>query len=122
MEGRELPNDRWWYWVDYSVYRPSGAPIKLTGGSASGPIPKMNMVNEIGRRVMQGGSRRSAIYASLNWQHGDIMDFLQAKDWQNMPVGTTGKSLWAVKQEDLNFPAPLDQTNISVNYDDKWLM
>ena len=105
--------------VDYSVYRPSGAPIKLTGGSASGPIPKMNMINEIGRRVMQGGSRRSAIYASLNWQHGDIMDFLRAKDLQNMPVGTTGKSLWDIKQEDFNFPAPLDQTNISVNYDDK---
>jgi ribonucleoside-diphosphate reductase alpha chain len=108
--------------VDYSVYRPSGAPIKLTGGSASGPIPKMNMINEIGRRVMQGGSRRSAIYASLNWRHGDIMDFLRAKDWQNMPVAGTGKSLWDIKQEDFNFPAPLDQTNISVNYDDKWLM
>jgi len=108
--------------VDYSVYRPSGAPIKLTGGSASGPIPKMSMINEIGRRVMQGGSRRSAIYASLNWRHGDIMDFLRAKDWQNMPVAGTGKSLWDVKQEDFNFPAPLDQTNISVNYDDRWLM
>ena len=108
--------------VDYSVYWPSGAPIKLTRGSASGPIPKMNIINEIGRRVMQGGSRRSAIYASLNWRHGDIMDFLQAKDWQNMSVGTTGKSLWDIKQEDFNFPAPLDQTNISVNYDDKWLM
>lgn len=79
--------------VDYSVYRPSGAPIKLTGGSASGPVPKMNMINEIGRGVMQGDSRRSAIYASLNSQHSDIIDFLQAKDWQNMPVGATGKSL-----------------------------
>ena len=79
--------------VNYSVYRPSGAPIKRTGGSAFGPIPKMNMINEIGRRVTRGGSRRSTIYASLNWQHGDIMDFLQAKDWQNMPVGGTGKSL-----------------------------
>ena len=108
--------------VDYSVYWPSGAPIKLTRGSASGPIPKMNIINEIGRRVMQGGSRRSAIHASLNWQHGDIMDFLQAKDWQNMPVGATSKTLWDIKQEDFNFPAPLDQTNISVNYDDKWLM
>lgn len=108
--------------VDYSIYRPSGAPINKTGGQASGPIPKMNMINEIGRRVMQGGSRRSAIYASLNWKHGDIMDFLKAKDWQNMPVGSTGKSLWDVKQEDFNFPAPLDMTNISVNYDTAWLL
>ena len=80
------------------------------------------MINEIGRRVMQGGSRRSAIYASLNWRHGDIMDFLQAKDWQNIPVGATGKSLWDIKQEDFNFSALLDQINISVNYDDKWLI
>lgn len=108
--------------VDYSIYRPSGAPINKTGGQASGPIPKMNMINEIGRRVMQGGSRRSAIYASLNWKHGDIMDFLKAKDWQNMPVGSTGKSLWDIKQEDFNFPAPLDMTNISVNYDTAWLL
>jgi len=108
--------------VDYSIYRPAGATIARTGGQASGPIPKMNMINEIGRRVMQGGSRRSAIYASLNWQHGDIYDFLSAKDWQSMPVGSTGKTLWDIKQEDFNFPAPLDMTNISVNYDTAWLL
>jgi len=107
--------------VDYSVYREEGAPIQRTGGQASGPIPKMNMVNEIGRRVMQGGSRRSAIYASLNWKHGDIQAFLKAKDWADMPVGSTGKTLWDIKQEDFNFPAPLDMTNVSVNYDTEWL-
>ena len=108
--------------VDYSVYRSAGTPIARTGGQASGPIPKMNMLNEIGRRVMQGGSRRSAIYASLNWKHGDIHEFLGAKDWANMPVGSTGKTLWDIKQEDFNFPAPLDMTNISVNYDTEWLL
>lgn len=108
--------------VDYSVYRPSGSPIQRTGGQASGPIPKMNMINEIGRRVMQGGSRRSAIYASLNWKHGDVMEFLKAKDWQSMPVGNTGQTLWDIKQTDFNFPAPLDMTNISVNYDTEWLL
>lgn len=65
---------------DYSVYRPANTLISQTGGLASGPIPKMKMVNEIGRNVMQGGSRRSAIYASLHWKHGDINDFLVAKD------------------------------------------
>jgi len=108
--------------VDYSVYRPEGSLIKRTGGQASGPIPKMNMINEIGRRVMQGGSRRSAIYASLNWKHGDIEQFLKAKDWASMPVGSTGKTLWDIKQEDFNFPAPLDMTNVSVNYDTEWLL
>lgn len=107
--------------VDYSRYRDSHQTIKRTGGRASGPIPKMYMINELGRNVMQGGSRRSAIYASLNWKHGDIDRFLQAKDWHSMAVGSTGKSLWDIKQDDFNFPAPLDMTNISVNYDTEWL-
>lgn len=107
--------------VDYSRYRDSSQPVRRTGGTASGPIPKMHMVNEIGRSVMQGGHRRSAIYASLNHAHGDIEKFLKAKDWHSMPVGLTGKSLWDIKQEDFNFPAPLDMTNISVNYDTEWL-
>lgn len=107
--------------VDYSVYRAKGSKLSRTGGSASGPIPKMEMINEIGRKVMQGGSRRSAIYASLNWQHGDIKDFLKAKDWHSMIVPGTGVSLAQVKEKDFNWPAPLDMTNISVNYDTKWL-
>ena len=107
--------------ADYSVYRAKGAPLGRTGGSASGPIPKMNMLNEIGRRVMQGGSRRSAIYASLNWKHGDVNEFIKSKDWHSMPVGSTGKTLYDIKQDDFNFPAPLDMTNISVNYDTEWL-
>lgn len=107
--------------VDYSIYRPAGEPLGRTGGTASGAIPKIEMLNEIGRRVMQGGSRRSAIYASLNWQHGDVDTFLHAKDWQRLPVGLTGLSLWDIKQQDFNFPCPLDMTNISVNYDTEWL-
>ena len=108
--------------IDYSVYRPSGAPIARTGGHASGPLPKMEMINEIGRRVMQGGSRRSAIYASLNWQHPDAEAFLTIKDWENYPVPLTdGLTLKDLKQQDFNWPCPLDMTNISLNYDDAWL-
>jgi ribonucleoside-diphosphate reductase alpha chain len=108
--------------ADYSRYRAKGSPLSRTGGTASGPIPKIQMINEIGRRVMQGGSRRSAIYASLNWKHGDIKEFLNAKNWQDMPVGSTGATYWDLKQQDFNFPAPLDMTNISVNYDTEWLL
>jgi len=108
--------------IDYSVYRGEGASLKGTGGTASGPIPKMQMINEIGRRVMQGGSRRSAIYASLNHQHADIMPFLNAKNWADMPVGKTGQTYFDVKQDDFDFPCPLDMTNISVNYDTDWLL
>lgn len=107
--------------VDYSRYRAAGTPIRRTGGSASGPIPKMQMINEIGRRVMQGGSRRSAIYASLDEEHPDVDDFLRAKNWADMHVGASGLTLADLKHQDFNFPAPLDYTNISVNYGDKWL-
>lgn len=99
--------------IDYSVLRPSGKPLRRTGGLSSGPIPLMQMINEVGRGVMQGGSRRSAIYASLNWMHEDIPTFLKAKNWTD--------EVKALKEKDFNFPASLDMTNISVNYDDKWL-
>jgi ribonucleoside-diphosphate reductase alpha chain len=108
--------------VDYSRYRGSGNLIKRTGGLSSGPIPKMLMVNEIGRRVMQGGSRRSAIYASLLHSHQDVEQFLEAKDWHNIRIPGTERTLNDVKAIDFNWPAPLDMTNISVNYDTKWLM
>jgi ribonucleoside-diphosphate reductase alpha chain len=108
--------------VDYSIYRDSSQTIKRTGGRASGPIPKMFMVNEIGRNVIQGGSRRSAIYASLNWKHGDVDRFLTAKNWHKLPVGTSGLTYADAKKQDFNFPAPLDMTNISVNYDTDWLL
>ena len=107
---------------DYSIYRAEGEPIKKTGGVASGPLSAMNMINEIGRNVMQGGSRRSAIYASLNWGHGDINKFLKVKDWHNTVVaGTGGKTIADLKEADFNYPAPLDMTNISLNYDNKFL-
>ena len=108
--------------ADYSIYRQEGQILKGTGGISSGPIPKMQMINEIGRHVMQGGSRRSAIYASLNWKHPDVDQFLVSKNWHDMPVGTTGQTIFDVKQDDFNFPAPLDMTNISVNYDTEWLL
>ena len=112
---------------DYSAYRPAGSRIGKTGGKASGVIPKMKMINEIGRNVMQGGSRRSAIYGSINWQHGDINEFLHSKDWYNMPVSgaydENGKNLTIgqLKEKDFNYPAPLDMTNISINYDNDFL-
>lgn len=107
--------------VDYSIYRPKNSIINRTGGLASGPISKMKMINEIGREVMQGGSRRSAIYASLNWRHQDIHEFIHSKDWYLTKVSGTELTLGELKEKDFNFPAPLDMTNISVNYDTEWL-
>lgn len=98
--------------IDYSVFRGKGVPISKTGGVSSGPISLMSMINEIGRNVMQGGSRRSAMYASLNWLHEDIPDFLRIKNWS--------EQIKQIKETDFNFPVTLDMTNISINYDNKW--
>lgn len=95
--------------IDYSLVRAQGSPIRKTGGMASGPISLMQMVNEVGRHVMQGGSRRSAIWAGLHWRHGDIFQFIHIKDWS--------PSIRALKAEDFNFPGSLDMTNISVILD-----
>lgn len=96
--------------VEYSKVRPKGAPIRRTGGVASGPLELMRMVNEVGRGIMQGGSRRSAIWAGLNWNHADINDFVHMKDWPAI--------VREAKAKDFNFPALMDMTNISVGLDD----
>lgn len=96
--------------VWYGDVRPAGELIKKTGGIASGPIPKMQQVNETGRHTMQGGQRRSAIWAGLPWWHADIFDFIKIKDWSD--------AVKALKEEDWTFPAPMDMTNISVGLDD----
>lgn len=44
--------------VDYSDLRHENAIIRRTGGRATGPIALMQMLNECGRGIMQGGSRR----------------------------------------------------------------
>jgi ribonucleoside-diphosphate reductase alpha chain len=107
--------------IDYSVFRERGALLHRTGGTASGPIPLASSVNEHGRNVRQGGSRRSAIYASLNWQHGDAREWLTVKDWANNLVPGTNITYAEAKMNDFDAAAPLDFTNISLNYDNKFL-
>ena len=105
---------------DVSEARPSGKILSKTGGVSSGPIPLLHMINEAGRNVMQGGSRRSAMYGSLNWQHGDADLFLQVKNWKEQEL-VPGLTYAMAKEQNFNAAAPLDMTNISLNYDDAFL-
>ena len=99
--------------IDVSAFRPKGRTLSKTGGVSSGPIPFLYATNEIGRNVMQGGSRRSAMYGSMNWRHEDAAEFLTMKNWS--------EEVRARKAEDFNAHAPLDMMNVSLNYDDAWL-
>jgi ribonucleoside-diphosphate reductase alpha chain len=93
----------------YGNLRERGSAVSTTGGVASGPVPLMHAMNECGRNVMQGGSRRSALYASLPWDHPDIEEFLTCKNYSD--------EILKAKEMDFNFAAPMDMTNISVQYD-----
>lgn len=97
---------------DYSEIREEGKLIRKTGGFSTGPIALMQMVNESGRFIMQGGSRRSAIWAGLRWDHPDIQKFIKLKDWS--------KEVRELKAKDYNFPATMDGTNISVQLNDEF--
>lgn len=96
----------------YGDIRPKGTPIKKYGGTASGPISLMKMINEVARHVMAGGKRRSALWSGLPWWHGDIEEFIVAKNWPT--------SIRALKEKDFSFPADMDMMNISVCLDDKF--
>ncbi|MHB8503145.1 MAG: hypothetical protein ACYDHE_19660 [Candidatus Acidiferrales bacterium] len=98
--------------VDYSSIRRKGALIRKTGGFSTGPIALMQMLNEAGRYIMQGGSRRSAIWAGLSWKHADVIEFITLKNWI--------KEVCELKARNYNFPAAMDGTNISVLLDDEF--
>ena len=111
--------------ADVSICRPGGRALRRTGGVSSGPLPLLYTLNEIGRNVMQGGSRRSALYGSMDAGHGDIWEFIRAKNWHNIPISDTREiaemTVADAKKANFNYPAPLDMMNISVNYSDNWL-
>lgn len=96
--------------IVYSDIRPEGKPIRKTGGTATGPLALMQTVNEVGRGIVQGGNRRSAIWAGLHWNHADIHKFITMKNW--VP------EVRELKEKDFNFPATMDGTNVSVILDD----
>lgn len=98
--------------IVWSKLRGNGAPVRGMGGTSTGPVAFMKAVNEIGRNIMQGGSRRSAIWAGLHWNHPDVFEFMSVKDWPDYIV--------EAKAKDFNAVAPMDMTNISIILDDNF--
>lgn len=96
--------------VVYSSLRSKGRIVGGMGGKSTGPLALMQMVNEAGRNIQQGGSRRAAIWAGLHWNHPDVMEFIHLKDWSDVVKDQ--------KEKDFNFSATMDMTNISVILDD----
>ncbi len=59
--------------------RHQGAIVSSTGGQASGPISFLSIYNKVSNEIRQGGRRRGDSLATLQYDHPDIMDFIDSK-------------------------------------------
>jgi ribonucleoside-diphosphate reductase alpha chain len=64
---------------NFSSIREEGAPVKTTGGAASGPLSFMGLFNHTGEVISQA-SRRGAQMGILNVNHPDIIKFVRFKN------------------------------------------
>lgn len=65
--------------IDFSDVRPRGANISGQKGECPGPVELMKLVNACAEPVKAGGSRRVALMFSLDLDHPDVEEFLDAK-------------------------------------------
>lgn len=62
---------------NFSKIRPKGSEIESTQGKACGPIKVMIAMNEIVDMISQGGKREGANMGCLEYDHPDILDFIE---------------------------------------------
>jgi ribonucleoside-diphosphate reductase alpha chain len=65
--------------IDFSDVRPRGADIKGQRGECPGPVELMRLIDACAKPVRAGGARRVALMFSLDLDHPDIEEFLDAK-------------------------------------------
>ena len=64
---------------DFSAVRPRGASIAGQRGVAPGAVELMRLIDACAKPVRNGGQRRVALMFSLDLDHPDIQEFLDAK-------------------------------------------
>jgi ribonucleoside-diphosphate reductase alpha chain len=64
---------------DFSDVRPRGAEILGQKGECPGPVELMRLIDACSKPVRAGGQRRVALMFSLDLDHPDIEEFLDAK-------------------------------------------
>lgn len=65
--------------VEFSDVRPRGSPIGDNKGECPGPVELMRLVDACAKPVKSGGGRRVALMFSLDLDHPDVEEFLDAK-------------------------------------------
>lgn len=65
--------------ANLSPIRPRGSLIKGTGGTATGAVSLMRMINGVGDEIVGGGGRRMALMLCLDINHPDLPEFLSSK-------------------------------------------
>lgn len=65
--------------TDFSDVRPRGAKIGDQKGESPGPVELMRLIDACSKPVRAGGQRRVALMFSLDLDHPDVEEFLDAK-------------------------------------------
>jgi ribonucleoside-diphosphate reductase alpha chain len=65
--------------IDFSDVRPRGSRIGDQRGDCPGPVELMRLIDNCAKPVRAGGQRRVALMFSLDLDHPDINEFLDAK-------------------------------------------
>jgi ribonucleoside-diphosphate reductase alpha chain len=65
--------------IDFSDVRPRGALIGDQKGDCPGPVELMRLIDNCAKPVRAGGQRRVALMFSLDLDHPDVEEFLDAK-------------------------------------------
>ena len=92
---------------DFSSLRPEGAHIETTGGTSSGPMSFMEIIDTVGGVVKGGGLRKAAIMATMRVDHPDIEKFINIKRIEhklnnmNLSVTATDEFMKAVANDSM---------------------